>query len=89
MASQTHQNVNIHQNRENITSRIAAKTAAGTVKLQPLRRAALDDLGNRLNNIHNATEIKKGIMGPPAEIPKKKIDVKTKASNLNLQKVTK
>lgn len=78
-------------NQENLTSRTMAKATTLNNKVQPLRRAALDDLGNKIHNLQHAPTTKSNVMGPPVALPRKKVEVKKKAdlSSLNKENVSK
>lgn len=73
---------NRHINEENATTRLLlGKSSITKNEAQPIRRGALGDLGNRMNNLQNPNQpLKNTIMGPPMAVAKKKVDVSKKIS---------
>lgn len=71
-------------NQENVTSRLLGKTATTHNKLQPGRRLALDDLGNRIHNLQHGNETNKNsVMGPPVATARDKIHGVKKRTELS------
>lgn len=69
-----------HINEENATTRLLlGKSSISKNEAQPIKRGALGDLGNRMNNLQNTNEPHKNtVMGPPMAVAKKKVEVSKK-----------